>query len=590
MKHLKLLIPALLMLTLYACKKHESTDVNTETAEKLVNIARVQNNGAEVYVTAYQNTHDSLEAMNTLSQWMLDQEEVDNVYCYSAGLLEVNFKNGLRSYIDFIQEDANQQVLTRGGGGGGTFTSSYNTYKTEATATIKIPNKKVLILNPFFYSMYNGVYNKNQLFDSRFDVTVINEGDVTYPLLSTLDQYGFVILNTHGVPNGFFLKHLLKMKPGDWDGTLSRDIILDSISNQLHIPMAKFANGELEFDMCVILDQYHISNKWAMVSVTDKFIRNSSLNFNQSILFGNHCWSGFTYYGPAERNLPEAWHSKGVVSYYGYAQDNNSSGPVLNTYAKQWEDTLIINLVGGDSTGIAHLAGNVTKMSHQIQVEAAPELVARGLHIGAAAIKPLYFTQFHSPSYIYKDCGDTLTDPRDGKKYPTVCIGEQVWMAKNLNWEGAGTCYDNDPTSCAKYGRLYTWSEVTHDSSSSANPGTVQGICPMGWHVPSAAEMQELIDYAGGDMVAGAKLKSTSALWVDADPSTDDFGFSALPAGECSTFQGLYDCFNEESNADFWTSTKTFDPVSFEFGLGDYVGQFNNNTDNHYSCRCVRKK
>ena len=112
----------------------------------------------------------------------------------------------------------------------------------------------------------------------------------------------------------------------------------------------------------------------------------------------------------------------------------------------------------------------------------------------------------------------TLTDERDGKTYKTVDIGNQTWMAENLNYETEFSyCYENKDENCAKYGRLYTWEAAME-------------ACPAGWGVPSLEEFLVLVAAVGGHSVAGKVLKSTEG-WKDDGNGTDDYGFSALPAG-----------------------------------------------------------
>ncbi|CAN5355685.1 hypothetical protein BH09BAC1_BH09BAC1_18380 [soil metagenome] len=584
-----LLVCSMLAIGITGCKDDDDgSDIKkNEIADKVLSVLTVQDNGIGVYQQTLTATQDTLAAVNALGQWLLDQPEVDKAYFWGPDLVEVYFKNGLRSNILTAAVDANGQHITRGGGNGNTL--SRMSGPNDVNTTIRIDNKKVLILNPFMNAMYNGAYNKQNLFDSDFEVSVYNNDEVTYSMLTTLGDYGLIILNTHGVPNGFFLKKSLTLQPNEKISDMTREDVLDLITVQMGIPMEKIENGEIQFDMFTLLDNYHISNKYAMVNVTDKYITNAPFTLDKAVVYGNHCYSGYTV-GSVQGNLSTAWRGKGAIAYYGYAFTNLSSGPVLNDYAKVWEDTLITSLVAGDSTGIAHLANDVNKMSHKVSSRnELPELVKRGITYQAQPPMDLFFSHFFEPNYSFKGCGDTLVDARDGQKYATVCIGNQVWMAENLNFAtDDGVCYNQVAANCQSYGKLYDIADLTNGQTSNTNPSLVQGECPTGWHMPSKSEWDELFAFCGGAAQAAIKLRSETA-WTGGGPYTDEYGFNMLPGGFYQqSFQNL------GTDAEFWS-------CSWDAANGKFIAVDANTPDIAYtgysgggqeyvflSCRCVK--
>jgi len=168
-------------------------------------------------------------------------------------------------------------------------------------------------------------------------------------------------------------------------------------------------------------------------------------------------------------------------------------------------------------------------------------------------------------SYTTSDfiCGMDVTDTRtfsNGEVYPTVLIGNQCWMAKNLNYgvftPGASNqtntgyperyCYDDSPANCNTYGSLYQWDEMMNYDTV---PG-VQGICPDGWHIPTDDEWKFLEGtadslYLIGDPVwdwglsswrgydAGGNMKEAGTThWSGPNAgATNLTGFTGLPAG-----------------------------------------------------------
>ena len=135
----------------------------------------------------------------------------------------------------------------------------------------------------------------------------------------------------------------------------------------------------------------------------------------------------------------------------------------------------------------------------------------------------------------------TFKDPRDGKNYKTVKIGNQTWIAENLAFKPASGnywAYNNDNSNVAKYGYLY-------------DQKTAKKVCPAGWHLPSYIEWTTLTDYCGGTDVGGSKMKSTSG-WGDDNNATNQSAFSALPGG----YRGNNEFDRIGTVGLWWTSTE----------------------------------
>ena len=217
----------------------------------------------------------------------------------------------------------------------------------------------------------------------------------------------------------------------------------------------------------------------------------------------------------------------------------------------------------------------------------------------------------------------TLTDTRDGQTYKTVTIGDQVWMAENLNYAYTGVpynysgytsdstswCYKNEPENCAKYGRLYTWAAAMDSvgtwttngkgcgyGSECSPTGTIRGICPEGWHLPDTTEWNTLFSAVGGvqdeDYAyrwhgAGTALKSTGG-WYNDRNGTDAFGFSALPAGYRLNNGS---CNYEGYDAYFWSSTEGSSHNAYGMNLhtyGDYAYLGYKYKYGGFSVRCLK--
>lgn len=152
-----------------------------------------------------------------------------------------------------------------------------------------------------------------------------------------------------------------------------------------------------------------------------------------------------------------------------------------------------------------------------------------------------------------------------GRSYPYVKIGNQLWLAENLDYKFAyngGTLpigvngtpstpsawyYDNDEATYGvngnKYGLLYNWYAAKYLDDNKST------LLPEGWHVPSTTEWDTLMNAVGGNSIAGTKLKSITG-W-DSGNGDDSYGFNAFPSGY---YDGSFRRLGQDSY--LWTSNE----------------------------------
>jgi uncharacterized protein (TIGR02145 family) len=220
----------------------------------------------------------------------------------------------------------------------------------------------------------------------------------------------------------------------------------------------------------------------------------------------------------------------------------------------------------------------------------------------------------------FKTTGDSIirtgtVNDIDGNGYQTIKIGNQIWMARNLEttkyndgipipnitdkstWAasttGAYCDYSNVPANSANYGRLYNWYAVDNNAATKMASNGGRNVCPTGWHVPSDDEWAILATYLGGPMVAGGKLKESGFThWQSPNTdATNERGFTALPGGY-RDYWGYY----EIGQTGVWWSSTELSGSEAKFGKKrDMVYRsaiISSNDDdfkfNGHSVRCVK--
>jgi uncharacterized protein (TIGR02145 family) len=173
-----------------------------------------------------------------------------------------------------------------------------------------------------------------------------------------------------------------------------------------------------------------------------------------------------------------------------------------------------------------------------------------------------------------------IFDERQNKTYNAVLIGDQTWMAKNLDYyETDGSeCPRKIEDNCTKYGRLYKWALANE-------------VCPTGWHLPNDDEWNVLMNFVGGSSTAGRHLKATRD-WNDDGNGLDTYGFAALPGGYNTTSP-----FSQPNligtQGRWWSASEVEESNNAYFRNMSYNGEdaiwdFTNKAQNLFSVRCIQ--
>jgi uncharacterized protein (TIGR02145 family) len=136
----------------------------------------------------------------------------------------------------------------------------------------------------------------------------------------------------------------------------------------------------------------------------------------------------------------------------------------------------------------------------------------------------------------------TFTDTRDGQIYEIVKLDKRWWMAENFRFDTVGSyCYNNDPSNCEVFGRLYT-------------QGTAKMAAPSGWHLPTDYEWRTMEKYLGipEDELFAPGFRGVNAGYLLS--AEDGIGFKAKFSGY-KYYRWVDRYYSLNASAYFWTSS-----------------------------------
>ena len=358
-------------------------------------------------------------------------------------------------------------------------------------------------------------------------------------------------------------------------------------------------------------DGWHLPTKVEWVDMWEAIAGNEAWNVAGSLLKSKTGWNndanGSDDYGFSA--APAGFKAGAAYGYFG-------------EYARFWSSTENEEAENGTASSNRNAYNVIYGLKDDPQLSGDDK--AYGMSVRCVANDGRLDWTVPKESYLNPDIDyGELTDSRDGQVYKTVKIGNQTWMAQNLNYadsvktpslKGNSWCFGDKPKRCKVGGRLYTWAAAIDSVGLAKDPDnprdcgynkecpfteSVHGICPDGWHLPSRVEFDTLVATVGGKEIAERNLRSRIG-WSLYETGSDSFGFSAIPVG-----RRLYD--RESGNVeflfsglsvDFWSSSEYYtgaesSPTTLAYKLHIYDDQNSSpvvivGKGAGYSVRCLK--
>jgi uncharacterized protein (TIGR02145 family) len=421
-------------------------------------------------------------------------------------------------------------------------TKSDGLFKAEIIASKSSSNyikpngsRKALILAPFQDSFKSDLDNISGLLNSAgytVDQYINSEAKLNKFRGDFLNKYDIIYISTHGLADGTTrdgTKSTILLTRETWNNETMGSL---TAQENRSIGGGTIPNGSDIY--------YTITVPWLNLTTTQ--------NFTYSWIYADACESAKIDNGPA--SFSEAFLELGAEGYNGFDVSINNS--VANPIAEK----MFFQFTSGLS--LTEASNKVRKDPILLAIKWTIGLISETFDVSSFDDNQLNSEMFYlfDPRFDY----GTVTD-NEGNIYRTIQIGNQTWMAENLN---SGQIIDassnqanngiiekyalgGDVENSTLYGGLYQWNEMMKYSVSEKS----QGICPTGWHIPDKSDWEILLNKIASDgqgELQGQVLKSLSG-WESGN-GTDIYGFAAPPGGSRGTDGGF-----QAQSSWFWSST-----------------------------------